>query len=1427
MKRRTGKRSRNAAPVAATAATEAQCHEPFPQVLLHALHQLADHAGTPPSKRRRIEQVESIPVLRESFIIARPSAPVIEHEQIRSLTCEDAGCHLRLNLEGRTLVIQSNPKAPCDRFKTSLYLDGNLPKAVEAALTVLCQSRDDKTEEGALTVKSTITLEEKDDLLHMKFDLDVNWNVATYAVRNSKQRSQSQNVLGALADSRPDPSLADQSSSLQPQAFYEAAFVPDPDDYKDLDTVPIPGLTAKLYPFQRRSLQWLLMREGVKCIGTGAAGELRFAPHPLPPQTSLPLSFKALEDVNGQQYYVSELYHIVTRDIARFQEGENSFRGGILAEEMGLGKTVETISLILSHQRDIKDAIKNNGQSRPTGATLIVTPDTLANQWISEFEKHAPRLLVVKYPGMKVWADAKTLDKEGRNKDEDLSSEFVDRLANCDVVITTYNVLQREIHYTTGPPQRTTRSREQRHRRTSPLIELGWWRVCLDEAQQVDSGVSNAAKVARLIPRVHSWAVTGTPVKDDINDLWGLLLFLHYEPFASSQLVWKAMLNAHATFFRPLFNKISLRHSKAVVRAELKLPAQRRYVVTMPLTSIERHNYETQLKASLEKAGLSEDGTPTEPDWNPDSPSVIDAMKKALANLRQLILHPELGSKRAKVVMYKTLTQQLEVMIERARVATKTAQRLWWHFKVVQGQLLDDTPKVKDALPIWEDLLKQITPAVLDARKELQVALEHNDQVQVRKQQGNIDGNKEDPGELEEGETPETTKVSDCRRHLRLLLELEQRVRFFMASAFFQIKSKTTEKDSAEFQRLEQLEVEGYEQAQALRLELLQEPLAKVSRLMDKLKARAETQEVVEIPEIDVSELHGLEGESFGKDLITLGNSLNTQAKLVGELRDQVIHLLLKPLVDGESADEVTGDEFEDSKTVQDYLMVHTQVLNAVVGDRAEALNGLKNERIVHEISMAERMAKDDEGHAPEKLLKLLEQRQKAMTVPRGVSLRGIIGLLRSLSTRLRNTSQNESGRPRLYLNAVLSKTGSLQDILMKQVKAHLGLEKELELFTSVMNARVAYYRHLQEISNGLAPLDIDSEAHRVRLWDDALRREYLAERDYLSAQGNHRHLLSLQKEELDVREPCPICQDIITMGSLTSCGHRFCRECIAFWLRNRRTCPICKNHQTEAMLVDFSDLPALRIRREKSVGATDSGPLDRSQGPGIYSDFDEAKLQAIRDIPLTGPAYSTKVDTLIRHLLWLREEDAGAKSIIFSQFRGFLTLLKQAFQAHGIGCAAFTSSGDKAKQIQRFKDDPATDCLLMDAKVHSNGLNLVNASHVFLCEPLLNTALELQAIARVDRIGQAHETTVWLYLADDTIEENIYRLSQKRRLAHIVDVTQQETTALEPATLEDANSRELEQAGITTNLMSKSEEGEVVDKGDLWECLFGTEASS
>ncbi len=307
----------------------------------------------------------------------------------------------------------------------------------------------------------------------------------------------------------------------------------------------------------------------------------------------------------------------------------------------------------------------------------------------------------------------------------------------------------------------------------------------------------------------------------------------------------------------------------------------------------------------------------------------------------------------------------------------------------------------------------------------------------------------------------------------------------------------------------------------------------------------------------------------------------------------------------------------------------------------------------------------------------------------------------------------------------------------------------------------------------------------------------------------------------------CVICQSAFTIGVLTVCGHQFCKECITMWFRAHRNCPVCKKQLTASNLHDITLKPQELKVHSETHHQGDESP-DRAKGvttkkvSTIYTEFNTEKLAEIKDIDLDGPSFTTKVDTLTRHLLWLRESDPGAKSIIFSQYKEFLDVLALAFRRYRIGFTSF----DKAHGITNFKEDPGTEVFLLHARAHASGLNLVNASHVFLCEPLLNTALELQAIARVDRIGQQHETTVWLYIVGGTVEESIHDLSVQRRMEHmgrnLKGKSKESTPELLDTNLDEANALEMQQAHLSKLMGKDGISGEAVDKADLWTCLFG-----
>ncbi|KAI1410942.1 hypothetical protein F5Y13DRAFT_67951 [Hypoxylon sp. FL1857] len=1400
---------------------------PFPADLLGFLHALpseipsetTSHDATtedvePPKKRARVERIDAILIARDSFTISRPTQPEVSTTDPISRPNVHHHMKLHYNQNHHVLVLSSTPRSPYGAFKSEISIPGaKFTKELSLILDVLKRSRDDEGEEGALWVSIAVDLETKDSKDKLQLTLGLNWNSSTNIFRTPSQRALSQQVLDVFFGCQTQV-LDTADGKLLPQAFYDAAFLTEKGN-TDMSITP-PRLTSSLFPFQRRALQWLLNREGVKWSGC-ANGEPVLEPLPPPSTTGLPLSFRATKDMTGQLAFVSNLYHVMTRDTAPFRTIETTVKGGILAEEMGLGKTVEMISLICTHtRRNLPGPSNGVAQNpRPSGATLIVTPSTLRDQWVGEFAKHAPDLRVMVYSGLR-----------GFSGDED---DLVSELASQDVVVTTYDVLQSEIHYTEKPPNRSMRNAPKYHRPKSPLVHISWWRVCLDEAQQIESGVSSAAKVARLIPRVNAWGVTGTPVKGDIKDLWGLLVFLHYEPFASSTAVWDMLITSHKEFFQPLFNRIALRHTKRAVRDELTLPPQKRYVITIPFTAVEEEHYQAQFTELTKECGFDERGVLMQGRAGLDDPKTIEMMKHALASLRLSILHPSLGPGLRRVGWKNrplhTVEEMLETMIEQLESAIKVDQRTYLLEMIKRGQLLED---LESAIKLWQQIIDEVEVLVDECRKQVVDALE-------KARQAGSDENLEESEDDEDVNKSKTARqLSEYRRRLRWMLDVQHRAVFFMASAYYELKSdeNKTAPDSNEFKALEEKEVSGYATAKNIRKEMLQETHTKVTSCISKLRGKAESQSFTVIPPIELPPFSGIESGRIVNNFLILEQTLEHQAKAIDQYREAVIQMLIRPLVDEEGNEDVTGDEYEDSTKLQDELMAYTLALRALVTDRQDAISGLDNERTRHEVAIAEARAKNNEGHAPKLTLKLLAERSKIKQSIRLTSFRSIIADLRDLAARLR--SNGGSDRARIELHIVEQHLRLTQDQSTAQSKTAVGLLKELDAFTAALNARVEYYRQLQSISDTLVPLDPESIVNRDTMILASLQVEQYRRGKVARDLPKHRYLVHLKEAGQKQEEECIICQSSFTLGVLTVCGHQFCKDCIRIWLRGRNTCPVCKTFLAAGMTYDITlKKQELKVHqehhensREHPHGSHEAGSPSKRRKSGIYSEIDSQKLQAIKNIDVGAPSYATKVNTLAKHLLWLRAQDPGAKSIIFSQFPRFLEILGQAFDEYRIGYTSFRQKNG----ITKFKEEPGIECFLMDARAHASGLNLINASHVFLCEPVLNTALELQAIARVDRIGQVHPTTVWLYLIDGTVEESIYNLSVQRRLKYIgkdskgksKQSTDEITDEITDLSIEEANSMVVEQASLS-KLMNKDQSlGEAIDKDDLWQCFFG-----
>jgi SNF2 family DNA or RNA helicase len=153
--------------------------------------------------------------------------------------------------------------------------------------------------------------------------------------------------------------------------------------------------------------------------------------------------------------------------------------GTCLADDMGLGKTVQALALI---QRDWEA----NGK-RPV---LLVCPTSVVNNWQKEAARFTPNLPVMVHHGV------------GRKK----GPAFREDVEKHAIVISTYALLHRDLEHLQG---------------------IAWGGVILDEAQNIKNPETKQARAARSLTAGYRATLTGTPVENNVGDLWSIMEFIN------------------------------------------------------------------------------------------------------------------------------------------------------------------------------------------------------------------------------------------------------------------------------------------------------------------------------------------------------------------------------------------------------------------------------------------------------------------------------------------------------------------------------------------------------------------------------------------------------------------------------------------------------------------------------------------------------------------------------------------------------------------------------------------------------------------------------------------------------------------------------------------------------------------------------------
>ncbi|KAF4748489.1 hypothetical protein FOZ63_015095, partial [Perkinsus olseni] len=167
---------------------------------------------------------------------------------------------------------------------------------------------------------------------------------------------------------------------------------------------------------------------------------------------------------------------------------------GILADEMGLGKTLQTISLLTT--------VTSKGWVHPPH--MVVGPKTTLLNWAGEFKKFCPSMRIILLHG--------THDERRETIEEYLMD--VPQPKSFDVLLTTFDVCRIE---------------------KAALRKIRWGYFVMDEAHRIKNDQSSLSQVVRSFTTQRRLLLTGTPLQNNLQELWALLNFLMPSVFTNAK----------------------------------------------------------------------------------------------------------------------------------------------------------------------------------------------------------------------------------------------------------------------------------------------------------------------------------------------------------------------------------------------------------------------------------------------------------------------------------------------------------------------------------------------------------------------------------------------------------------------------------------------------------------------------------------------------------------------------------------------------------------------------------------------------------------------------------------------------------------------------------------------------------------------------
>ncbi|KAF2659144.1 hypothetical protein K491DRAFT_216268 [Lophiostoma macrostomum CBS 122681] len=275
----------------------------------------------------------------------------------------------------------------------------------------------------------------------------------------------------------------------------------------------------------------------------------------------------------------------------------NNGFSGILGDEMGLGKTLQTLSLFQYLEEQDQDSGSTSEELRPY---LVICPLSVLNSWVTEAQKWVPNLKVLRYHGTVKERDrlkrvALGLEDMHGNETNQSKSRKASRKAGLAVsklstedrgaesfkiVVTTYEAFQSEQSWF-------------KH-------SFIWRYVVLDEGHRIKNNVTNISSCLKGISAEYRLILTGTPLQNNLTEMWALLAWLYPDVFTSNtNILFKEAFDLTRGKVnketmddaRRLLELIMLRRMKDTAGVNLNLPPKEEVLLYVPLTPMQRFWY--------------------------------------------------------------------------------------------------------------------------------------------------------------------------------------------------------------------------------------------------------------------------------------------------------------------------------------------------------------------------------------------------------------------------------------------------------------------------------------------------------------------------------------------------------------------------------------------------------------------------------------------------------------------------------------------------------------------------------------------------------------------------------------------------------------------------------------------------------------------